>query len=116
MSYSLSDLATRTLKDLGLIHAEETPSAADLAWAEETCTAEVALLGAIDMPIWNGSEMSVPTEYLTPLSRRIGLAMAVSFGLLSPTDAMAAMPLAEQVLHKLTMTPSTGAAVQNEYL
>ena len=32
-TYSQSDLATRVLRDLGLIGAEEVPSAADLQWS-----------------------------------------------------------------------------------
>ncbi len=66
-SYSRSDLATRVLRDLGLIGGEEVPSAADLQWSAETVGSEVALLGSIGLPIWNGSDLSVPLE-LVPLS------------------------------------------------
>jgi hypothetical protein len=98
MSYSLSDLATRVGKDLGLIAAEETPSAADLDWLSETCSAEIAMLHALALPIWNGADVSVPLEYLTPLSRRIGLAVAASYGLADPSTAMLAMREAERPL------------------
>jgi len=97
-TYSQSDLATRVLKDLGLVGAEETPSATDLEWSQETVGSEVAMLGSIGLPIWNGSDMSVPLEYLTPLSRRIGLAVAPSFGLIDPASAQAAMREAERYL------------------
>ena len=97
-TYSQSDLATRVLKDLGLIDAQETPSAADLAWAEETVSSEVAMLVVIGLPIWNGSDLSVPLEYLTPLSRRIGLAVAPSFGLMDAATAQIAMNEAERYL------------------
>lgn len=97
-TYSLSDLATRVGKDLGLIAAEETPSAADLDWLEETCSGEIAMLGTIGLPIWNGADVSVPQEYLTPLSRRIGLAVAPSYGLMSPADSILAMREAERYL------------------
>ncbi len=97
-TYSQSDLATRMLKDLGLVGAEETPSATDLDWAEETVGSEVAMLGSIGLPIWNGSDMSVPLEYLTPLSRRCGLAVAPSFGLMDPANAQMAMREAERYL------------------
>jgi hypothetical protein len=80
-AYTNEELATRVLKDLGLIGAEETPSAADLAWAVETCEAEIGLLAAKGVPVWNGGSDSIPVEYLTTISRRIGLAMAPSFGL-----------------------------------
>lgn len=97
-TYSQSDLATRMLKDLGLIGAEEVPNAADLGWAQETVGSEVAMLGSIGLPIWNGSDMSVPVEYLAPLSRRIGLAVAPSFGLMDPATAQLAMREAERYL------------------
>lgn len=90
-TYSQQDLATRMLKDLGLIGAEETPSAADLDWAMETVGSEVAMLATTGMPIWNGSDMAVPLEYLTVLSRRVGLAVATSYGLSDPASAQAAM-------------------------
>lgn len=97
-TYSQTDLATRVLKDLGLLGADEDLSAADLAWAIETVASEVAMLAAIGLPIWNGSDMAVPLEYLTILSRRIGLAIAPSFGLTDPASAQLAMRAAEQSL------------------
>jgi hypothetical protein len=97
-TYSHADLATRVMKDLGLVGADETPSAADQEWAEETVSAEVGLLTAIGLPIWNGSEMAVPQEYLTVLSRRIGLAVAPSYGLMDMATAQLAMREAERYL------------------
>lgn len=100
-TYSQTDLAERMLKDLGLLGAEEVASASDLAWANETVGSEVALLAALNLPIWNGSEMAVPQEYLTLLSRRCGLALAPSYGLMSQAEAMAGMEVAERNLSVL---------------
>lgn len=86
------------LKDLGLVYAEEVPSASDLAWATETVSSEVAMMASIGLPIWNGSDMSVPLEYLTILSRRCGLAIAPSFGLADVATAQLAMREAERYL------------------
>lgn len=97
-TYSQRDLAERVLKDLGLVGATEDPTADDLAWAVETVSSEVAMLSTIGLPIWNGSDMAVPTEYLAPLSRRIGLAIAPSFGLMSMDKAQMAMREAERYL------------------
>ena len=97
-TYSKADLATRVLKDMGFVGADETASADDQSWAEETVGSEVQLLAAIGLPIWNGSEMAVPEEYLTVLSRRIGLAVAPSFGMMSMADAQLAMREAERYL------------------
>jgi hypothetical protein len=110
MSFTLTELATRVLKDLGLIAADETPSADDAAWAEETCTAETAMLAAVGIPVWGGSEASVPPEYLTTLSRRIGLAVAPSFGLMDSATAQLAMREAERYL-TLMANPRAGIRV-----
>lgn len=107
-TYSQSDLATRMLKDLGLIYAEEVPSASDLAWATETVSSEVAMMAVIGLPIWNGSDMSVPLEYLTVLSRRCGLAVAPSFGLTDIASAQLAMREAERYLTIMT-NPRAGS-------
>ncbi len=114
-TYSTSELATRVLKDLGLIAAEETPSAADLSWAEETVSSEIQMLNAKGIPLWNGSDVEIPQEYLTALSRRIGLAVAPSFGMMSQSQAEQAMPIAEANLRVLAMAPATGADLQAEY-
>jgi hypothetical protein len=106
-TYSRADLATRVLKDLGLISAEETPSAVDLEWSGETIDSVVPMLAALGLPIWNGSEMAVPQEYLVPLSGRIGLSVAPSFGLMSPAEAMLATREAERNL-TLMANPRAG--------
>jgi hypothetical protein len=106
--YSLSDLATRMLKDLGLVYAEEIPHPADLAWAEETVASEVLMLDAIGIPVWNGSAVSVPKEYLTVLSRRCGFAIAPSFGLMDPAKAQLAMREAERYL-TIMASPRAGS-------
>jgi hypothetical protein len=106
--YSQTDLATRVLRDLGLLGSEETPSAPDLDWATETVSSEVAMLGAIGLPIWNGSDMAVPVEYLSPLSRRICLAVAPSFGLTDTATAQMAMREAERYL-TLMASPRLGS-------
>src|SRR5690349_10482814 len=97
-TYTEAELATRTLHDLGLVAADETPSAADLAWTIETNASEVAMLSAIGIPIWNGSEISVPQEYFTILSRRCGLAVAPGFGLADLATAQMAMRDIERYL------------------
>lgn len=114
-TYSLSDLATRVLKDLGLVGADETPASSDLNWAAETCRAEVQRLSMLNMPIWNGSEVSVPEAYLTILSQRIGLAIAPSFGLTDIAAATQSMKLVEKDLRAMSAKPATGATLEVEY-
>lgn len=93
-----TELATRLLRDLGLIGAEETPSAADLDFANETIESVVPMLAAIGVPIWNGSEAQVPLEYFVPLSKRLGLDVAPGFGLADPAEAEAAKGALERNL------------------
>jgi hypothetical protein len=114
-TYTGTQLATRVLKDLGLVGAEETPSAADLSWAEETCDSEIGLLAAKSIPIWNGGDDDIPGEYLTVLSRRIGLAVAPSFGLTDIATATVAMRAAEDDLRILGSVPATGKTLEVEH-
>jgi len=114
-SYTRAQLATRVLKDLGLVASEETPSAIDQSWAEETCQAELGLLAAKGIPLWNGGDNEIPHEYLTLLSRRICLAQAPSFGLSDVATATIAMQSAEADLRRLGSVNGTGAVLQNEY-
>jgi hypothetical protein len=100
-TYTANEFGTRVLKDLGLVGAEETPSSADLEWAKETAAAEISMLAALNLPIWNGSEVAIPQEYLTMLSRRVGLAVAPSFGMMDAASAMSAMREAERYLTEL---------------
>ncbi len=106
-TYNEDEFATRVLKDLGLVGADETPSAADLAWAKETALTEIMMLAAIDLPIWNGSEMAIPQEYLGVLSRRVGLAVAPSFGMMDVASAEQAMRAAEYNLTLMAAPRST---------
>lgn len=114
-TYTRAQLATRVLKDLGLVGADEVPSADDQEWAEETVGSEIALLSVIGVPLWNGSATVVPEEYLTALSRRIGLAVATSFGLTDIATATLAMTEVEKQLRRLASRPSTGATVKADY-
>ena len=106
--YSIEELATRVLRDLGLGGAEETPTAADMAWAIETCQSEIQLLLGKSIPLWNGSNIAIPLQYYTTVSRRCGLAVATAFGLIDVASATVAMEAAERDLRILAMTGPTG--------
>ena len=114
-TFTKSELATRILRDAGLIGAEETPSAADLLWAEETLSSEIDQMAVSGISIWNGSEISVPNSYLTALSRRIVLAVGPSFGLLSAAEAEIAMEKVEKTLRKLSAIKATDEIVRSNY-
>jgi hypothetical protein len=115
-TYSQSDLATRILRDAGLIGADEVPSAADLVFTQETLSSEIDQMGEVSIKIWNGSEIEVPSAYYTALSRRIVMAISPAFGLASAAEVELAMERVERTLRKLANVPGTGAPVQNEFI
>lgn len=115
-TFTKADLATRILRDAGLIGAEEVPSAIDLLFAEETLSSEIDLMAATGIRIWDGDEESVPNSYLTALSRRIVLAMSPAFGLASAADVELAIERVERTLRKISSIPGTGATLENEFI
>lgn len=114
-TFTKAELATRILRDAGLIGAEETPSSIDLAFAEETLSAEIDLLSGKGIVIWNGSDESIPQQYLTTLSRRIVAAIAPSFGLMDAVAATQAMTVTERDLRTLSAVRGTGVVAKAEY-
>lgn len=114
-TYSSSDLATRVLRDLGLYGPDETPPADELTDAQEVIGSEIAQIGVRGMPIWNGSELSVPQEYLTALSRRLGLAVGPSYGLFTMIEAAVGIEPAERILRQLSAKPATGSVAESTY-
>jgi hypothetical protein len=115
VDYTRTELATRVLRDLGMVAADETPTAVDLAWALETCDSEIEQMEARGIAIWNGGVNSVPRHYLTLLSRRIGISIAPSFGLSDIGTAQTAMAAMEQELRRLGTVPATGQPMTAEY-
>lgn len=114
-TFTKSDLAIRILRDAGLVGAEEMPSAADLVFAEETLSAEIDLMAAKQIPIWDGSEDSIPNKYFTTLSRRVALVLAPSFGLGTLADASNAIPATERDLRTISAIQPGVGPVEGEY-
>lgn len=100
-TFTEDELATRVLREIGIVESGEAPSNIDLVWAKETNASEIALLAAIQMPIWNGSYLSVPLEYYTTLARRLALAVAPSFGIVDLAKAQMAIDAADRTLSLL---------------
>lgn len=106
-TYTKADLAIRILRDAGLVGADETPSAIDLLFAEETLSSEIDLMAMKGIKIWDGSDISIPSSYLTTLSRRIVMAIGPAFGLVSAAEATVALPVVERDLRTLSAVPSS---------
>ena len=113
--YTLNELGTRALRDLGLLGAEETPTSADLSFATETASSVIDTLAAKGIGIWNGAETSVPNEYLSVLSARIGLDLGPAFGVGDIVSAAAAKPGLEMDLRVISAKPQTGEVAEADY-
>lgn len=114
-TYSQTDLATRVLRYLNLVDVTEAPDADILADTIETITSDLAAMSVRDMPIWNGSVMAVPLQYLLPLAIRLSIPVAAGVGLINPKDVPAACMDAEVVLHQLSSSPATGSVAETQY-
>lgn len=115
MSYTQTQLGTRVLRDLGLYGPDETPTDDDLQDAFEVITSEVAAMTVRGLPIWNGSDTSVPPEYLTALSRRLGLSVGVSFGVFTMVEAIVGIEPSEHYLRQLSSKTPTGETAEATY-
>jgi len=113
--YSRADLAARVLRDLGLVAAEESPSADDLAFAEETISSVYGELAMRGIALPNGSDAALPGEFLVAVSKRIALDVATAFGLISVSDAELAKPVTERALREMAMRRPTGQSVPVDY-
>lgn len=114
-TFSRSDLAVRVLRDLGLVAAEETPSADDQTFAEETVESVYAELAAVGISLPDGSDQALPEKHLVCVSKRIGLDVGPAFGLFSIADAEVAKPVAEQRLRALSAKPPTGQTIPVDF-
>lgn len=97
-NYTDEEFGTYSLRTAGLLGAEETASAADLEWVMSQNESEIMMLANINLPIWNGSNLSVPVEFRNPLARRCALAWLPSYGLIDLASATMAMREAERYL------------------
>jgi hypothetical protein len=79
-TYSESDLANQTLLTTGLIETNGTLSAEDYTAATTSNRSVINMLNALGIPVWNGSEISVPEEYFVELAMRCSLPFQLRWG------------------------------------
>ena len=120
MSYSETDLATETLKAPGLVDIEGTLTAAEFEDARQSNRSVVATLAVIGLPIWNGSEMSVPEEYFIELALRCSLPIQFKNGLITHAQMLQMIDASEARLTvmaaprgSMPMTASTNESTRN---
>lgn len=114
-TYSQTDLATRALRKASLIGAEETPSAADLEYAQEGIASDTAALAVEGITIVNGSDQSVPLEHLEPRADYHAVTFRADFGLTSEIEAEQLRRIKRQRLYSLCATPGTGVVAEAEH-
>lgn len=114
-TYTRADIATRALRDLGLVASDEAPSADDQVYAEETIASVYAEMAARGISLPNGSDEALPLELLAIVTRRVALDIAPAFGLASIADSEAAKPVLERNLREIAAKPPSGAVADAEY-
>ncbi len=114
-TYTAADLATRSLRKAGLIGSEETPSAADLVFAEEGIASDTAALALENIFIINGSDQSVPLEQLEPRARYHAVTLKEDYGMIPADQAAAARQVEKMTLHKLSAQEPTSSVIEADY-
>lgn len=114
-TYSQSDLATRALQKAGLVAAEETPSAADLSFAQEGIASDTAALALEGIVIDNGSDQSVPLEHLEPRAEYHAVTLQSDFGMMSIAQAEQARAILRPRLYRLCANPTNGSVAEADY-
>lgn len=94
-TYTEVELATQTLRAPGLLGIEETLSAAEYVDVVQSNRSVIATMGAIGLPIWNGSELAVPEEYFVELSLRLSLPVQFANGLIDMAQYLAMVEASE---------------------
>lgn len=112
-TYSLSDLASKSLRLPNLYGPDEAITGEDQADAEEMCEALVETLTEFGVHIPNGSVNAVPGAWYIPLANFMGLYLLQGYGGEPPSPE--ALSGALTPLYKLSAKPSTGATMQAEY-
>lgn len=115
-TYSTTDLATRALRKANLIGAEETPTAADLDFAEQGIVSDTAALIVEGIVMDNGSAESIPIEQLEPRADYHAITFKKDYGLISDTEAEQAKTLHRMRLRRLCARPATGSVLDAEYM
>lgn len=112
-TYTIADLAAKSLRTVGLYASDEPIASEDQEDAEASATSLIATLAKRGFSIWNGSAADVPEEYYIPLAQYIGMFLLSSYGGQSPTKEQ--IQGAESVLRDLSAKPISGENVQPDY-
>lgn len=94
-TYTETDLITEAYRAPGLLGIDETPSAAEVEDARVSNSSVVATMGALGIPIWNGSAISVPEEYFIELAMRCSLPLQFKAGLIDHAKYLALVDASE---------------------
>ena len=104
MSFSLNDLVLRTMLDLNIIEAEETPSNADYEFVKQTIQSEFARLEAGGMQFSNQSTTvdQIDPAMFTLLSSHMGFCIGPAFQVMSAATAQQSKQFTEGNMWTIT--------------
>ncbi len=112
--YSQADIATRALRELGVVASDEAPSAEDLEHAAETISGLFLTMAAEGIAIVGGSSSAVPEGYLIPLGQYFAKHLAASFGAVSDKTELIGKQ-AEMTLRRMAAGNAAYTPVPAEY-
>ena len=93
--YSESDLATETLKSAGLVDIDGVLSASEYVDTVRSNGSVIQMLGALGLPIWNGSEIDVPELYFIELALRCSLPIQFKNGMINHAEMLSLIDASE---------------------
>jgi len=114
-TYSQSDWATRALQKAAIVDAEDVPSAALLDWAGDVGTSLFDQLATEGISVPNGSDQSLPGEYLQVFSSFVACDLKSEVGLIGEVEAETMKTELKKTLRRMNAVQPTGAVQQAEY-
>jgi hypothetical protein len=108
MSYTTTQWGTRALQKASIVAEDDTPTAAQLAWAVAVGTALFHECVSQNVRFPGGSYAALPDEYYDAFPRLVSYALKSEVGLMSEGEAEGAMALAKATLRAINaMQPLT---------
>jgi hypothetical protein len=108
MSYTTTQWGTRALQKASIVAEDDTPTAAQLAWAVAVGTALFHECVSQNVRFPGGSYAALPDEYYDAFPSLVAYALESEVGLMSKADAEAAKALAKSNIRAINgMQPLT---------
>lgn len=113
-TYSLSDLGTQALREVGLYAPDEAVDPNDQEDAETKALSLIDMLQSRGISMQNGSAQAIPQDWYTVLAQYVGIYLLQSYG--GPALTLAQVSAYETTLRELSAKPATGSILEVEYI